>query len=196
LREQRNLVDRIDNNPPRPARAPAIVKYALVCLALGAVVTAIVLALIGGADRDAAARLAPVREISLVEAVQHGGCRLRLSRSGERVGPPVDGPSGVPAAPQVYERPPDVERLTGALRHGVVVIAYRPHLDDQRVDELRAVQREVPAGTIVTPTAGAARDEITASAYRRQLGCRRFSPAAIDAVRLFRGRFVGTGPDR
>ena len=187
---------RIDNTPPRTARAPAIVTYALVCLALGGVVTVIVLALIGGTHRDAAARLAPVREISLVEAVQHGGCRLRLSRRDDRVGPPVDGPSGVPAAPRVYERPPAVERLTGAMRHGVVVIAYRPRLDAARVDELRAVQREVPAGTIVTPAAGAARDEITASAYRRQIGCRRLSQSAIDAIRLFRGRFVGTGPDR
>jgi hypothetical protein len=159
-------------------------------------VTVIVLALIGGTDRDAAARLAPVREISLVEAVQHGGCRLRLSRRDAPVGPPVDGPAGAPAAPRVYERPPDVARLTAAMRHGVVVIAYRPQLDGQRVDELRAVQGEVPAGTIVTPAAGAGRDELTASAYRRQLGCRRFSQAAIDAVRLFRGRFVGTGPDR
>jgi hypothetical protein len=192
-------VDRIDtNNPDRAARAPAIVKYAMVCLTMGTAVTAIVLALLAGPDGggERPAGLAPVREISLVEAVQHGGCRLRLSRRDAPVGRPVDGPAGVPAAPRVYERPPAAARLTGALRRGVVVISYRPHLDDERIDELRALQRAVPAGTIVTPATGATRDEVTVSAYRRQLGCRRVSQPAIDAVRLFRGRFVGTGPDR
>jgi hypothetical protein len=29
---------------------------------------------------------------------------------------------------------------------------------------------------------------------RRLLGCRGFQPNTIDAVRLFRGRFVGDGP--
>ena len=34
------------------------------------------------------------------------------------------------------------------------------------------------------------------TAWRRLLGCSRFGGGTIDAIRLFRGRFIGTGPDR
>jgi hypothetical protein len=33
------------------------------------------------------------------------------------------------------------------------------------------------------------------TAYRRLLGCRELSQPSIDAIQLFRGRFVGSGPD-
>ena len=40
------------------------------------------------------------------------------------------------------------------------------------------------------------RYEVAVAAYRRLLGCTRFTDAAIDAIRLFRGRYIGIGPDR
>jgi len=33
-------------------------------------------------------------------------------------------------------------------------------------------------------------------AWRRVLGCREYARGAPDAIRLFRGRFIGSGPDR
>jgi len=179
------------------ARMRAIARYGLVCLAVGAAVTGLVLAAVGGLDRDVTASLPPVREIQLVRAVQHGSCELRRVRSGERPAPAVDGPRTAGAAqPGFYEQAPPAERLTAALRAGVIVISYRPGLDDEGLAQLRTLQTVVPRGTIVTPGASAMRHEVAVAAYRRLLRCVRFTDAAIDAIRLFRGRYIGIGPDR
>jgi hypothetical protein len=37
--------------------------------------------------------------------------------------------------------------------------------------------------------------EVAATAYRRLLGCPRATDAAMEAALLFRGRFLGSGPD-
>ena len=74
------------------------------------------------------------------------------------------------------------------------MIRFRDSVDDVRLGELRGIQAAFPAGTIVTPNETAMPYEV-AAAYGRLLGCRRLSDAALDAVQLFRGRFVGVGPD-
>jgi hypothetical protein len=179
------------------ARIRAIARYGLFCVAVGAAVTGLVLAIVGGLDRDTKASLPPVRETQLVRAVQQGSCELRRARGGERLRPSVDGPARAAAArPQFYAAAPSVERLTAALRAGVIVISYRPGLDDERLAQLRTLQSVVPQGTIVTPDTSGMRYEVAVAAYRRLLGCRRFTDAAIDAIRLFRGRYIGIGPDR
>ena len=61
-------------------------------MAIGAAVTGLVLAIVGGLDRDTQASLPPVRETQLVRAVKQGSCELRRVRGGERLRPPVDGP--------------------------------------------------------------------------------------------------------
>jgi hypothetical protein len=38
------------------------------------------------------------------------------------------------------------------------------------------------------------RYEIAATAYRHLLGCEQLTDAALEALRLFRGRYLGTGP--
>lgn len=179
------------------ARIRAIARYGLFCFAIGAAVTGLVLAIVRGLDRDMRASLPPVRETQLVRAVQHGSCELRRARSGERLLPPVDGPRTAAAAhPRFYEEAPPADRLTAALRAGLIVIHYRPGLDDERLAQLRTLQTVVPRGTIVTPGASGMRYEVAVAAYRRLLGCMRFTDAAIDAIRLFRGRYIGIGPDR
>lgn len=175
----------------------AIARYGLFCVALGAAVTGLVLVIVGGLDRDTKASLPPVRETQLVRAVQNGDCELRRARSGERLLPAVDGSRAAPAAhPRFYEEAPPADRLTAALRAGVIVIAYRPGLDDERLAQLRTLQTAIPRGTIVTPDTSRMRYEVAVGAYRRLLGCRRFTDSAIDAIRLFRGRYIGIGPDR
>ena len=179
------------------ARIPAIARYAVACLAIGAVVAGLVVAALGGADEDRPPSLPPVREIQLVKAARASGCELRRARAGEQLKPPVDGPATSPARPQVYDDAPPVDQLTGALRRGVIVISYRKDLVDRgRLEQLRALQTVVPDGTIVTPDETGMHYEVAVAAYRRLLGCRRFSDATIDAIRLFRGRFLGTGPER
>ncbi len=87
--------------------------------------------------------------------------------------------------------------LTAALRRGVIVISYRKDtVDAGRRAQLRALQTAVPDGTIVTPDVSGMRYEVAVAAYRRLLGCGRFTDATIDAIRLFRGRYLGTGPER
>lgn len=180
----------------RGGAARAIARYALVCVAIGAAVSGVVLAIVGGADREPRAPLPPVRETQLVRAVQLGGCELRRPRGGEQLRPPVDGPRAAPARAQFYDEAPPTRQLTGALRRGVIVISYRRGLESERLAQLRSLQSVVPSGTIVTPDTSGMRYEVAVAAYRRLLGCPRFTDAAIDAIRLFRGRHIGIGPDR
>jgi len=177
------------------ARIRAIARYAIVCVAIGAAISGLVLAIVGGADRQTRATLPPVRETQLVRAVQLGGCELRRARGGEQLRPPVDGPAADPARPGFYEAAPPGQ-LTAALRRGIIVVSYRPGLDSERLAQLRALQAVIPRGTIVAPDTSGMRYEIAVAAYRRLLGCRRFTDATIDAIQLFRGRYIGTGPDR
>jgi hypothetical protein len=81
------------------------------------------------------------------------------------------------------------------MRHGIVVIQYRPGLSAGLLDVLTALQSAVPKGTIVAPNATRMPYEVAATAWRRVLGCPRLDATTIDAVRLFRGRFVGSTPD-
>lgn len=178
-------------------RVPAIARYAAACVAIGAVVAGLVVAALGGTDADPHAPLPPVREIQLAKAVRASDCELRRERAGEQLVPPVDGPRAPPARPQFYDDAPPVEQLTAALRRGVIVISYRSDaVDGARLAQLRALQTVVPDGTIVTPDVTGMRYDVAVAAYRRLLGCRRFTDATIDAIRLFRGRYLGTGPER
>lgn len=177
-------------------RVGAIARYALVCVAIGAAVSGLVVGIVGGDDSDTKATLPPVRETQLVKAVQAGGCELRRARAGEQLRPPVDGPRAAPAAPRFYADAPPLEQLTAALRRGVIVIYYGDGVDEERLEQLRALQTMVPSGTIVVPDMSEMRYEIAIAAYRRLLGCERFTDSAVDAIRLFHGRYVGTGPDR
>lgn len=177
-------------------RVSAIARYALVCLAIGAGAAGLVIAALGGGDPETDAPLPPVRETQLVKAVQAGGCELRRTRGREQLRPPVSGPPATPAAARFYEDPPPARQLTAALRRGVIVIFYREGVGDERIAQLRLLQTVIPSGTIVAPDTSGMPYEVAVAAYRRLLGCERFTDAAIDAIRLFRGRYVGTGPDR
>lgn len=173
----------------------AIARYAIVCLAIGAAVAGVVVAILGGSDRGTQATLPPVRETQLVKAVEASGCELRRARGREQLTPPVDGPPGTPARPRFYEDAPPLEKLTAALRRGVIVIYYDDGVDGERLELLRSLQMVVPTGTIVAPDATGMPYEVAVTAYRRLLGCERFTDTTIDAIRLFHGRFIGLGPD-
>lgn len=147
--------------------------------------------LLGGEET---VELPPVRQIELVDAARAAGCRIE--QAGVRpLNPPVQGPRGTPAGPGVYDAQPDVAMLVAALRRGRVVIHYRPGLERGRVRELERLQAAVPEGTLVVPNATRMPYEVAITAWRRLLGCPTFEDEAIDALRLFRGRFLGSGPD-
>ena len=174
-------------------RAP-LVRYVAGWLAAGSLVLVLVFTLLpreGGVD----APLPPVRQTELSEAARVAGCELRTQRRERILRPAVSGPRGVAARPGVYSRMVDPRALIGAVRAGTIVIHHRPALGDGVLDRLRTIQRAVPAGTIVAPDADMPY-AVAVTGWRRLLGCRRLDAATFDAIRLFRGRFIGSGPDR
>jgi hypothetical protein len=177
----------------RPVVGRALVLYAAAWVVTGSLVAAAILIALPGGDASAPA-LPPVQQTELTLAAHDAGCELRSGAGPARFDLSAQGPPAQPAATRVYEEAPPAAALTGALRRGVVVISYRPNVPEQQRDELRTVQTAVPHGTIVTPN-----DRmpfmIAATAWRRQLRCRRVGRATLDAVRLFRGRYLGSGPD-
>lgn len=168
--------------------------YVAAWLAGTAVVAVLAIAVLDDGEPDDVS-LPPIRQTQLVEAARHAGCELRRARPRERTDPAVDGPAASRAADAgFYEEAPDAQSLVAALRRGVVIIYFHPEIDDERVNELREVQEAAPNGTIVTPSTTMA-FAVAATAYRRLLGCPRVTDASMEAALLFRGRFLGSGPD-
>ena len=180
-------------DPERPRlKGGAAVAYAVGWLVAVAAAVGLVLAL-AGHDNDVS--LPPVHARNLVAAARDSRCELRGATAGERLNPPVDGPAGArPAAPGVYAKSPPVAALTAALRRGLIVVQFRDDLPDEALGALEALQAAVPKGTIVTPDATGMPFALAVTAYGHLLGCPRYDDRVLDAVRLFRGRFLGSGP--
>ena len=170
----------------RPS-ARTLALYVAGWLAVGAC-AAVALMVSSGRDSQQQAALPPVRQPELANAVQAGRCTVARARDAVAA-------SVVPAKPGRYTAPPSATTLTAALRRGTVVILYRPGLDDDLRDQLQAIQSGMPAGTILTPSPGPMADDVAIAAYRRRLACPRLTASSIDAVRLFQGRYLGSGPD-
>jgi hypothetical protein len=171
--------------------ARSFAAYVAAWAAVGAIVALVVL-LVGG-DEDEP--LPPVRQPELTRAVRAGGCRIAVPARPDVVDrPPAAQDVVTPAKPGVYERPPAASALSAAVRRGTVVLRYRPGLDEEQVGVLETMQESVPEGTILTPGTAQLRVDVTVEAYLRALACPRLTPAALDALRLFRGRFLVSRP--
>jgi hypothetical protein len=171
-----------------------VLAYAAAWLVAAAVCVVVVRAVFGGNDGDVT--VPPVRATQLGQAAAAGHCILQRSRGDEQLNPPVDGPAGErPARAGFYDDPLPSAALTAAVRHGLIVIQFRPDVAADVDDELHAVQAAVPAGTVVAPNATHMSFAVAVTSYRRLLGCPSLDPSALDAVRLFRGRFLGSGPE-
>jgi hypothetical protein len=174
------------HDPHRPGAGRGLASYILAWLLAGTVVVAGAVLLLDRGARSSSGTVAlpPVRETALTTAAHKAGC-LVTRRPRGAVG------LALPARAGVYDRPLGATDREAALRRGLIVIEYRG-VDSRTVDELRTVQEAVPVGTLLAPSIPFADDELTVSAYRRRLSCHRMSSRAIDAVRLFRGRYLGT----
>ena len=175
-----------DQHPATKFTVRALLIYGT---AWAAVTAAVVLAVIALVDGDESVTLPPVKAIDLTAAARSAGCVLRRGDQFD-TSVPVSGSAGRPADPGFYEDPLPANALVGALRRGFIVIHYRRDVPAGTVRELRVVQRAVPAGTIVTPNDDM-RFMVAATAWRRRLGCSRVTDGTVDALRLFRGRYIG-----
>jgi hypothetical protein len=173
-------------------RAMRTAAYVAAWLAAAAVFAVLAIMVLDGDEPDEVS-LPPIRETQLADAAEQAGCELRRVTGASD--PTADGNRTAAAArPGFYDQAPERAALIAALRRGVVVIHFRSELDSEWVDQLRRVQEAAPNGTIVTPNATMT-FEVAATAYRRILGCPRATEASIEATLLFRGRFLGSGPD-
>jgi Protein of unknown function (DUF3105) len=168
--------------------------YAAAWLVAAAVIVGVVLAVLDSGEPEEVS-LPPVQETKLDTAAARAGCELHRADDGERLNPPVvGGAAAAPAAPGFYEEPLDAESLLAAMREGVIVIHFRD-LASSDVDLLHDFQDAAPDGTIVVRNDREMPFVVAVTAYRRLLGCRDLSQSSVDAIQLFRGRFVGSGPD-
>lgn len=184
------------NRAPASSGRSGLLRYVLGWATGAALVVAAVLVVLGrdGADEVS---LPPVRQIELTAAARSAGCDLRTGDRWDVLGLPVPGAPGAGAAKAgVYDEPADPAGVVAALRRGVVVIQYRADLPEKVRDQLRKLREAIPAGTIVTPEAVRTPYAVAVVAWRRVLGCRDYRSGTPDAIRLFRGRYIGSGPDR
>lgn len=185
----------LHRQPASPSRS-GLLRYVLGWAGGAALVVGIIVVVLGR-DEDASVTLPPVRQIELTAAARSAGCELRSGDRWNVVGLPIPGAPGGRSAPAgVYDETPNRAELVAALRRGLIVIQHRADLPGKARDQLRALQKAIPAGTIVTPEPVRTRYAVAVVAWRRLLGCRAYGAAAVDAIRLFRGRFIGSGPDR
>lgn len=184
-------VARVHDRAARGSRL-ATMAYVAAWLVAATVFVGVVLAVLDD-GKPAEVSLPPVHETELDTAAREAGCTLHRARSGDLNPPVVGGLGALPARPGIYDESPGTAALTAALRDGVIVIQFGD-LDDSGVDLLRAVQEAVPEGTIVAPNDTGMPFVVAVTAYRRLLGCRRFDDSTVDAIQLFRGRYVGSGP--
>ena len=172
----------------------ATLAYAAAWLSAAAVIVGVLLAVLDS-DEPVEVSLPPVHETELHTAAARAGCELQRAETGERLNPPVlGGAAAAAAAPGFYDESPNGESLLAAMREGVIVIHFRD-LGSSEVDLLREFQEAVPDGTIVVRNETAMPFVVAVTAYRRLLGCRTLNQSSVDAIQLFRGRFVGSGPD-
>jgi hypothetical protein len=181
-----------DPHPARPTRR-ALVAYAAAWIVTGAVTAAVlILALRGCADDQ----LPPLKRADLADAARDGRCRLARVTDRRPGNPPAAGnPAGEPARAGVYDETLPDGPLVRAVRRGIIVVQYRPPIDDAHLDQLRLIHAAVPKATIVAPNGTRMPFALAALGWRRLLGCARVSAASLEAVRLFRARNVGRGPD-
>jgi Protein of unknown function (DUF3105) len=176
----------------RPARWPALLFYVVSWLAIGAAVAGVVIALLHGADDEA--ELPPVRATELARAADAADCRLRRGGQRASAAPAVEGPRARPARVGTYTRTVPEAGLVGAMRRGAIVIYYRRDLGEDDVEQLETLQGTQPRATILVPHERMPY-RLAATGWRRLLGCPQLTARALDAIRLFRGRYVGQGPE-
>jgi hypothetical protein len=154
----------------------------------------------------------------LKEAAAAANCELRNFKAksrdhtqdeAERIeyesSPPTSGRHfEVAAEDGAYEAAPDVKQLVHSLEHGRVIVWFKKNLPREQRANLNAFYEEDTFQMLITPDETGSPYAVSATAWNaeptplgtgRLLGCRRFTPAAFDALRAFKDEHRSNGPE-
>jgi hypothetical protein len=118
--------------------------------------------------------------------------------------PPTSGDHDPTAAPDGLYPPgnePEIANWVHTLEHGRIILMYRPGAPQATVQALQRLYEEPvtdnPASYHMVLMRNNTRMPFQAAAvaWRHYIGCNNVTPAAIDAMREFRDRYVDQGPE-
>ena len=160
----------------------------------------------GGIQYASGVKLPPQRTKDLEPAAKAAGCEVESYREfgrghvqepvRYRTNPPTSGEHNpVPAPDRVFGKAPAKEQLVHTLEHGRVVYQFRPPGSELVRGQLKALYDEDKLWVALTPNNTGMPYEVAAVSWRHVLGCKRFTPEAIDALRAFRDRYRDRAPE-
>lgn len=166
----------------------------------------------GGDDSDASGGSS-----SLKQAAAAAGCVYRsfpeegrdhvdtkLTKADFKTNPPTSGAHDpTPADDGLYApgNEPEIANWVHTLEHGRVLLQYRPGVDEDVVNALRELFNEDVKGSGGAYHSVLMRNntdmpfEVAAVSWQNYLGCEKFTPKAIDAMRKFRAERVDKAPE-
>lgn len=169
---------------------------------------------INGVEPDSRQGTPPptVHNLDLENAAEDAGCSLRLNLPNEGnshlepgaptpkygTNPPTSGnhiTTPFQQADGAYAKMPKLVNFVHSIEHGRVEVQYAPDLPEADQLALKGVFDESPSGMLLFPNPGMPY-EVAATAWTQLLGCKRYEGAkTLDAIRDFRDRFRGRGPE-
>ncbi len=193
----------------RLARRRRLVRAAGAGLLAVAAVAAVVIIAATSGGRSGAGKPEKPGAVLLASA-RAAGCELHsYSNLGQehtpsnvayKTNPPTSGPHNpVPADDGIYDAggSPPVGKTVHALEHGRVEVQWKPGLPPGDVAQLQRAVFSQNAGrhALLFQNQTAMPYAVAATAWRQLIGCPRFSPGALAALRDFRARYTDKAPE-
>ncbi len=165
----------------------------------------------GGADVSSDDLKAAAQEADCVYRAFPNEGQAHVSKtfkaSDYKTNPPTSGdhvPTGEEAQAGLYApgNEPGIGNWVHTLEHGRILLQYKPGTPQSVVTQLDKLFNEDVADSgpayhsVLMRNNSQMPFEVAAVAWRHSLGCEKFSPKAIDAMRLFREELVDTAPEQ
>jgi len=175
-----------------------------------AIVAAVVLVLAGGGGDEP-----DTGDLKATAAA--AGCELKtfpnegqehvtknLTPADFKTNPPTSGNHNVtPAQDGLYApgNEPEIQNWVHTLEHGRILFMYKPESPNTTIAAMQALFNENAQGksayhSVLMQNNSKMPFAIAAVAWRNYLGCKTYSPKAIDAMRDFREVYVDTAPEQ
>ena len=185
-----------------------------------AIVAGVAYAVSSGGGDDADAGGAEVKTEELQAAAKAANCTYRafpnegqthetkkFTPADYKTNPPTSGnhvPPGQEAQEGLYAagNEPGIGNWVHTLEHGRILFQYKPGTDRSVVTQLEKLFNEDVADSggayhsVLMRNNSQMPFEVAAVAWRHYMACEKFTPKAIDAMRLFREELVDTAPEQ